>query len=136
MRWLMKKIDWRFMMPLKDPEKRRAYHREYMRKRYAEDEDFRKQHRARTFKNDQRYKKQNIDLINKFRSNGCSLCDESEPCCLSAHHLDPDKKEFSLGIAVRTKKSPNRVRRELAKCICLCENCHRKVHRGVLKLIP
>ena len=26
--------------------------------------------------------------------------------------------------------SPDRVRKELAKCVCLCMNCHAKVHAG------
>jgi hypothetical protein len=82
-------------MPIKDPVKRREYHREYNRKRYKQDPEFRKKHLDRVKKNDQKYRKQAQRLIEEFRVNGCKLCPESSYCCLSAHHLDPSLKEFS-----------------------------------------
>lgn len=121
------------MMPRKDPVARRKYHREYMRRRYAEDPDFRERHRARTRKNDIRYRKAGDKVIAEFKANGCSICDESEPCCLSAHHVRGGK-EFSIGDARRRGISAKRIKDELLKCTCLCENCHRKVHAGVLDI--
>jgi hypothetical protein len=104
-----------------------------MARRYREDPDFRAKHLSRTKKNDERYKAEVRKLIEVFRSGGCSLCQEKEPCCLSAHHEDDHDKEFSIGDATRKGFSPARVIKELAKCSCLCENCHRKVHAGVIR---
>lgn len=70
----------------------------------------------------------------EFRKDGCKVCGEKAACCLSAHHLDPTTKEFMLASAWGFRPSEERLRRELAKCVCLCENCHRKVHAGLIKL--
>ena len=31
--------------------------------------------------------------------------------------------------------SAKRVLAELAKCICVCENCHRKIHAGLISIL-
>lgn len=121
-------------MPLKDPEARRAYHREYMQKRLKNDEAYRQKHLALVRKNDVRAREAIGALIASFRAKGCALCPEKEPCCLSAHHLDKDAKDFSVANAKGRKLGVPRTVAELAKCVCLCENCHRKVHAGVLHL--
>lgn len=113
---------------------KQARHREYMRRRYREDPAFKEAHIARVRANDKRYRREVVRLIAEFRANGCALCDETESCCLTAHHLDPSKKEFEVGGAISKRISPNRVRTELVKCVCLCANCHAKVHAGVVTL--
>ena len=53
----------------------------------------------------------------------CGLVDDA--CVYDFHHLDPSKKDFSVGgnvLAFETMKP------ELDKCILLCSNCHRKRH--------
>jgi hypothetical protein len=57
-------------------------------------------------------------------------------CCLSAHHIDPTEKDFALGAAASSKVGVDKIRAELAKCICICENCHRKVHAGLITILP
>jgi hypothetical protein len=64
-----------------------------------------------------------------LKINGCSLCKEKEPICLDFHHLNPKIKEnkrtfSSLSWEVFTK--------EIIKCICVCSNCHKKIHAGIL----
>lgn len=53
---------------------------------------------------------------------------------MSAHHVDGSTKDFSIGRAVSDRYSVKRVADELEKCVCLCENCHRKVHAGILTI--
>lgn len=65
------------------------------------------------------------------RQIGCSCCDEKEPCCIDFHHISQDK-EFEISYLVRAK-SETKLRSELIKCTCLCSNCHRKVHAGIIK---
>ena len=69
-----------------------------------------------------------------FRRDGCRLCGEREPLCLAAHHTDPAAKEFNIGEAVANKVGVKRITAELAKCVCLCHNCHAKVHGGIATL--
>lgn len=121
-------------MALKDREARRAYHRAYMARRYKSDGRFRKEHLERVAKCDKKRRDEVTELVLAFKASGCALCGEREPCCLSAHHLNPDAKDFSIGDARRRKLSVDVVTSELAKCVCLCENCHRKVHAGVADL--
>jgi hypothetical protein len=61
--------------------------------------------------------------------NGCALCDEKECCCMDFHHLY--NKKFLIS---RSDKSMEKIREELKKCVCLCSNCHRKVHNNILKV--
>jgi hypothetical protein len=121
-------------MPYADPEKRSAYHKSYMRDRYANDEDFKRAHLQRVAKN----KKERIAVLQgvfkEFKKNGCLLCAEKEPCCLIAHHLEPEHKKFTLSEGIRSTVSLSSFLRELEKCVCLCENCHRKAHAGVLEV--
>jgi hypothetical protein len=107
---------------------RRAYHKEYMRRRYQVDPVFREKQRARNTINKRRYRAQVDDVLSAFHVRGCMACQESDTACLVAHHLDPTGKEFNLGDARRLNMSARRVASELTKCVCLCSNCHMKLH--------
>lgn len=67
--------------------------------------------------------------MREHRSNiVCSRCLETDPACMDFHHLDPAAKEMSVANAVQNGWSISRLRAEIAKCIVLCSNCHRKLH--------
>lgn len=117
-------------MPLKDIEARRVYHRDYMRRKLKEDPEFKERHRKRVRDNDRRYRSEVDKVVDHFRETGCRVCGEPDPCCLVAHHLDPSRKEFNIGDCRRMKLSPTAVEQELRKCVCLCYNCHAKLHAG------
>ena len=122
------------MMPLKDLEARRTYHRNYMRRKFRDDPVFKAKHTKRVRANDKRYGRKRAALVKFFRSAGCLLCSEKEHCCLTAHHVKPALKEFEISNGSSGKMSPTRLAAELKKCICLCMNCHAKVHAKVLKV--
>ncbi len=66
-------------------------------------------------------------LAVEYLGGSCSLCGYNK--CASAlefHHRDPSQKDF--GIA-GTTKSFESIKIELDKCILVCANCHREVHR-------
>jgi hypothetical protein len=69
-----------------------------------------------------------VDKIKiKYR---CCFCDESEPCCLDFHHPDSNKEnDISHLVQLKTKL---RLFEEINKCIVVCSNCHRKIHRNLL----
>lgn len=52
---------------------------------------------------------------------------------LGFHHLDPTTKEFGLSEKGVTL-SLERARREAAKCVLLCHNCHAMVEAGAVTL--
>lgn len=113
------------MMPT-SPEK----HAKYMRDRYKNDPEFRKRAIQHTQKSKKRYDVEKKQLVLDFKSKGCIKCKEKEVCCLVAHHLDPKKKKFGLGMSYY--QSLDDIKLELEKCVCLCSNCHMKFHAGII----
>ncbi len=73
-------------------------------------------------------------LIDEFRVDGCFGCGEKEDCVLTAHHLNPSLKEDNISNLYRLNSSIIRMKKELAKCKCLCFNCHAKLHAGLLTI--
>ena len=61
------------------------------------------------------------------RKGACVICGESRPACVDVHHIDPATKSFTIGghIAGHTEDEINA---EMAKCVCICSNCHRDFH--------
>lgn len=82
----------------------------------------------------QKRKKRQFNIINSFQSDGCLLCPEKDPSCLHAHHLDPKTKEGEISSAWANAWSDKRLINELNKCVCLCANCHAKVHAGIISI--
>lgn len=121
-------------MPIKDPAKRRERHRVYMRDVYLRDPVNGDKHRKRVRNRKIRYAREVRALLAEFKSSGCVLCGESHACCLSAHHVNSTQKRFQLSNALEKGFAINAIKAEMRKCICLCENCHRKIHAGVLVL--
>lgn len=60
----------------------------------------------------------------------CSNCEESAWYCLDFHHIDGEKEFDISGIPHSLPK----LAKELAKCVCLCSNCHRKAHAGDIEV--
>ena len=81
------------------------------------------------------FKQKVNDLANQYKvSRGCACCGEnSHPSVLELHHLDPLEKENDPSV-LRT--SWERWLTEAQKCVILCANCHRKVHAGILEILP
>ena len=73
-------------------------------------------------------------IINFIRSlkSPCIVCGESEPVCIDFHHLDPKTKEFN--ITLNRTRAKSKILAEIKKCVCLCSNCHRKLHSGLLSI--
>ncbi len=110
-------------MPLKDPNKRREYHRNYMRSWY--------QQNAKTqIERNQKRRKALRDWFAELKSTlQCAKCHENHPACLEFHHDDPSKKETTINSAIWQRDwGKDRILAEAAKCTVLCANCHRKLH--------
>lgn len=58
----------------------------------------------------------------------CGECGECHPACLDFHHEDPTEKDLEVASAISKGWSIKRLEAEVAKCIVLCSNCHRKHH--------
>jgi len=84
-------------------------------------------HRAQALR---RQKKNGDWLLSK--KTPCIICGESEPMCIDFHHIDPSEKDFTIGQKRNIDK--NILQKEIDKCVCLCANCHRKIHAGLINL--
>lgn len=62
----------------------------------------------------------------------CIICGEAEPVCIDFHHINPEDKEFTIGKC--RGRGKEWLIKEISKCVCLCSNCHRKVHAGLIDL--
>ena len=94
-----------------------------------------------------KYREKNRALVNsnaKFRRNKmrvwinkikedlvCSVCGmtfKDRPECCDFHHLDPKKKDKTVGDLMINPASKKRILDEISKCDALCANCHRTLH--------
>ncbi len=55
------------------------------------------------------------------------------------HHLDENEKDFEISRFVSSNypsdKNKEKVLIEMSKCVCLCSNCHREFHAGLIVLV-
>jgi hypothetical protein len=119
-------------MAYKDKAYQLKQHREHQRWRYANDPVFRQEQKNRVHRNQKEQRKKLRSLINLKRT-PCVICHEHEFCCISFHHYK-GKKKFHISTGVTMAVPIKTMLEELTKCICLCENCHRKIHAKILKL--
>ncbi len=84
--------------------------------------------------NDKRLRnlKKKAVLVEEF-GGSCSDCDMkydgTNACCFDFHHLDPRLKKFSVNACTFNKFSKQSIYEEVKKCILVCSNCHRILHR-------
>lgn len=109
-------------MPYKDPDKRRAYKKEWTR---------RNPRSCTTYP----YYKLNIKTVFEAKNKPCKACGGTFPAvAMDLHHINPDEKEFTIN-AGQNRVSHARLVKELEKCIPLCAICHRLLHAGLIELV-
>ena len=116
-------------MPYKDPKAQNEYMREYRKLRMERDPEFKRKLNGRTRA---RHEKMN-SWFAQYKT-PCVICGEDEKCCIDFHHINDDTKISSVGTMVNQFKDKQLILDEMAKCVTLCSNCHRKVHAGVIEL--
>ncbi len=92
-------------------------------------------YRARLFNTEQTRRR--LEVMGELRRRvGCQLCGEREECVLDFHHLVGNSKGREGGMPVSRAAGHSNIRflRELAACIVVCVNCHRKAHAGVISI--
>jgi len=66
-----------------------------------------------------------------YRGGKCEICGYSRCSeALEFHHIDQGSKDFGISDKGYTR-SWERIKKELAKCLLLCSNCHRELHSGL-----
>jgi hypothetical protein len=88
-------------------------------------EKYRQQHKGKWKEQSKTHSAKRKSAIDEWKSQGCAKCGDKRHYVIDAHHLDPTKKDFSIGTSMR---GINVTKLELEKCIPLCSNCHREFH--------
>ena len=109
-------------MPIKDPEARRAYHREYMRRWYANNKELQvRRVRANTVRRRNRL----AEWINEFKRRPCADCGgEFPPYLMDFDHVIGDKLAAICAMRMRTM-SREAIEAEIRKCEVVCATCQR-----------
>jgi len=58
----------------------------------------------------------------------CADCGNDNPVVLVFHHRVPSKKSHGISFMMSNRYSWSAIQKELAKCDCLCCNCHSVRH--------
>lgn len=62
-----------------------------------------------------------------YKGGQCVVCSyQKSLAALDFHHLDPSKKEIKIG---QTRRTFEKLKREVDKCILVCRNCHAEIHQ-------
>lgn len=124
---------WRKKNPEKWREQRRSYNKRNADTVIARRRRYKDKNRVKIREDRDNYKEYIAEFLAEHKhSVGCLLCPENFPPALDFHHMG-DKLE-TLSMARNRGRSIRRIVDEMAKCVVLCANCHRKVHSGVLSV--
>jgi hypothetical protein len=97
---------------------RRAYSRDWYSKN-------RERHKRNCRRNSKRYVAHAQRFVWEYlQQRSCAECGEDDPLVLEFHHTG--EKEFDIGNAARLGYPIGRIEKEIARCIVLCANCHRR----------
>ena len=119
-------------MPYKNKEKQKEYQRDWIRNNQIQKE--------RNILSSRERKKRNKLLLEQYKiDSGCycrSCGTYDHPVCMDFHHLDGTDKKDTVSSLSSTGYKWETVKIEIDKCIMICCACHRKIHEGLICLIP
>lgn len=95
----------------------------YLKKHYAKNKQY---YIDKSKESKDKYRIAKNKIIAEAKKDGCVKCGEKHPATLDFHHVDEANKSFT--ISRRYSKGIQALKDEIAKCIVLCSNCHRKEH--------
>ena len=109
-------------MPRKDPEARREYHREYMRRWYRDNRELQMRRVLKANRERRQRGKQYVDAI---KSQACTDCGvQYPPYVMDFDHVRGEKL-LNLSKLRHSRLAWSRLIAELEKCEVVCSNCHR-----------
>jgi len=115
-------FDWKFK-DIKRKSRCKSCVAEYSKEHYKANAE---KHKKIVIAHSKRYVLRNRTYVyNYLKQHPCS-CGESDPVALDFDHIDPNTKIDTISNMAGSSGSLERLKREIAKCIILCSNCHRK----------
>ena len=109
-------------MPFKDPNKRRAYQREYHKRYYLDNAEKYKKKAKRWNKSQRKWAREFISRVKSFSH--CVDCGQSDSRVLDFDHVYGEKIG-NVSDMVNGSYSIGAIKKEIRKCEVRCSNCHR-----------
>ena len=109
-------------MPFKDPDKRRAYQREYHKRHYLNNLDRYKNKAKRWNRSQRRWAREFISRVKKLSR--CIDCGQTDIRVLDFDHVHGEKVG-NVSDMVNGSYSIDAIKKEIRKCEVRCSNCHR-----------
>jgi len=101
----------------------------YNRERYASDPELRRKTRAAAKISNKKTRVITTTYVNEYKlSHNCEDCGEQNPIVLDFHHTGEQPKKGSISRLVQDFYNLKTIKIEIAKCVIVCANCHRKRH--------
>ena len=114
-------------MPITDPEKNRKYQLDWYHNN--------KKRLEKNIKSRRTNNKHLIDVYKEELGCTCALCGiQDHPIAFDFHHINHEEKENT--VSKMTGYRWEKIKAEIDKCVMLCAVCHRKLHKGLLELLP
>lgn len=105
----------------------------YSKKHYIDNKDV---YIKRSRLSNNSLRQRNRTFLKQYKEQrGCCACHETEPYVLDFHHIDKSKKRMNISIMSRSSLSIKTIMSEIDKCIILCSNCHRKLHKNLISIL-
>jgi len=79
-----------------------------------------------------RWRRRTKERLVRAMGGECVCCGYSK--CLDAlefHHRDPNEKDVGIGGIRGNVVAWKRIIEEVKKCVLVCSNCHKEIHRGI-----
>jgi len=105
-------------MPYKNKRTQQQYQREWAKQERAD-------YNSKTNQRKRQLQQWFLELKQGYK---CVVCSEDYPPCLDFHHENSDDKDVGVGHMASKGFSKARILKEIEKCVCVCANCHRKIH--------
>jgi hypothetical protein len=109
-------------MPFKDPEARRAYRREYMRKWYELNREL---HRQRVRRVNHRQRELAKSFVDNAKNRPCLDCGVSFPPYVMDFDHVRGVKAATMSRLRTARGGWSKLKAEIEKCEVVCANCHR-----------
>lgn len=115
-------------LSLKDREKELERLKQWKKNNPEKAKEHQKRYRENHCKEIKQRRKEKVQYVQNYKlSKGCKFCGYNEnPRFLGFHHPD-DNKEFKVSYATY-RMSLEKIKKEMDKCILLCNSCHIKLH--------
>lgn len=99
--------------------------KEYRQQNKEKSRDYQRSYYRANNERKKQFRRDKLGSIHKLKRS-CAKCGEDRSYVIDFHHITPADKEFEPSQIINAGNV--KLQKELAKCVCLCRNCHAEFH--------